>query len=174
VSSRSARLPFAYADAGATFDEPARIYRYRLWRRWGPWPGRLVVWVLLNPSTADAHVLDPTLRRCEGFSRAWGYDGMEIVNLFALRSTDPQRLYDTTAPAGESGPAVNDRAILAAAARASLVVCGWGRERLAQDRARAILADLREAAPLHCLGTNADGSPRHPLYLAATTPLQRF
>lgn len=81
-----------YESAGAEFDEPARIYPYRLWRMWGggslrPW--RTVLCIMLKPWTADEHVLDPTLRRCEGFSRAWGYDGFEVCNLFALRSTDP-------------------------------------------------------------------------------------
>jgi hypothetical protein len=163
-----------YASAGATFDA-MRVYRYRLWRIWRAPATRVVLWVMLNPSTADERELDPTLRRCEGFTRAWDFDGFEVVNLFPLRATDPAELARHCRPEGE--PGVNDATILAAAARATRIVVGWGGEPFASDRARAV-AQLLADFDLFCLGPNAghnvDGSPKHPLYLAARSPLWKW
>lgn len=164
----------SYVNTGATFDEPARVYRYRLWREWEAAPSRLL-WIMLNPSTADETVLDPTLRRVEGFTRAWGYGGFLVVNLFALRSTDPRGLYVHPAPIGETHGRfnVNDDEIQTAANRATSIVVAWGGEKVARDRAKAVLTFLR-SRPLGCLGVNSDGSPKHPLYLASATPVQEF
>lgn len=141
---------------------PGGEYRYRLWRRWGP--GRLVVFVMLNPSTADGKVDDPTVRRCIGFAKAWGFDAMEIVNLFAWRATKPKDL-----PAGlmtVTGPE-NDRHIAEVTSRASRVICAWGsmkgRPPAYRARARAVLAKLPEP---HAIALTEAGDPRHPLYLA--------
>jgi hypothetical protein len=157
-----------YEAAGAVFD-PTHTYRYSLTRRWGR--GSTVLWILLNASSADATRLDPTARRCEGFSRAWGYDGMELANLCALVATDPRALARHPDPVGPD----NAAAIAEALARADLVVAGWGECRTVRPHARAmrrILRARRRAAPgpVVCLGLNADGSPRHPLYLPADTP----
>jgi hypothetical protein len=159
-----------YTSQGATFSA-SRVYRYRLWRTWGDLftEQKVALWLMLNPSTADEHVLDPTLRRCEGFSRAWGCSGFIVANIFAYRSTDPKGLYDVDDPVGPD----NDRAIVAAANDADLVVCGWGAEPIARTRAPRV-SDLLRHVDAYCLGTNADGSPKHPLYLAKTTPLQAF
>ncbi len=75
---------------GAAFDSTG-TYRYALWREWDASAPRLG-FVLLNPSTADAENDDPTLRRCMGFARAWGYGSLQIVNLFAYRATVPDAL----------------------------------------------------------------------------------
>jgi hypothetical protein len=168
------KLPFAYTSAGADFDEPARIYRYALWREWEAAPRR-ALWIMLNPSTADEAVLGPTLRRVEGFTRAWGYGGFIVCNLFALRSTDPAGLYTHQAPVGETdGPfEVNDDEIRAQANRAKLIVVGWGAQEIARPRHEAVVEVLR-GHKLMCLGQNADGSPKHPLYLAAATQLREF
>jgi hypothetical protein len=79
-------IEFKHSDA--TFDESLR-YRYRLERAWVDHPVRFCNFVMLNPSTADAFVLDPTVTRCVGYARDWGYDGLVVTNIFALRSTDP-------------------------------------------------------------------------------------
>ncbi|TMF61888.1 MAG: DUF1643 domain-containing protein, partial [Chloroflexi bacterium] len=77
------RLGTPAAVRGATFSADRR-YRYRLWRRWdGARP--VVAFVMLNPSTADARRDDPTIRRCIGFAKSWGFGGVEVVNLFAYR-----------------------------------------------------------------------------------------
>lgn len=152
-------------DSGAEFD-PTRTYRYRLWRTWDPTAGR-VAWVMLNPSTADEVELDPTLRRCRGFTACWGYGGFDVVNLFALRSTDPTALVDHQQRTGQSPVGErNDGAILRTCRAADLVIAAWGRwgslfER-GEDVGRML---LRNNLDVHILGRTAEGYPQHPLYL---------
>lgn len=143
-------------------------YRYRLWRTWDAARPRLL-WVLLNPSTADGQADDPTLRRCIGFSEDWGYGGLEIVNLFALRTPHPQDLYRAPDPVGSE----NDQYIAAAASRAAGIIVAWGEQGTYRQRDRAVLALLSQhsAQPLRCLGLSRTGSPRHPLRLARSTHL---
>ena len=145
---------------GATFSADRR-YRYRLWRRWdGARP--VVAFVMLNPSTADARRDDPTIRRCIGFAKSWGFGGVEVVNLFAYRTTDPGELRRVADPVG----ADNDRHIQSAIARADLVVLAWG----ARARSRRLLS-LPQA---RCLGLTRAGQPRHPLYLRSDVRPQPF
>lgn len=150
----------AWTDAGAKFDETGR-YRYSLWRAWEP--GAAVCWVMLNPSTADASKEDPTIRKCIGFARRWGFGAIAIVNIFALRSTDPRALYADPAPVGE----LNDAAILEGAGRARLIVAAWGVHGAHRGRAAQVLDLLKLGAErvVHCLGVTKDGHPKHPLYL---------
>ncbi|MCB9559623.1 MAG: DUF1643 domain-containing protein [Kofleriaceae bacterium] len=140
-------------------DEP---YRWRLWRRWAEAPP--CVFVMLNPSTADDRHDDPTIRRCVGFARAWGFGGVEVVNLFALRATDPADLRAAAAPVG----AGNDAAIAAAVARgrAGAIVVAWGVHGALHGRDREVAARLAPYRP-RCLGVTRDGAPRHPLYVRA-------
>lgn len=146
------------------------LYRYRLWRDWGHADGPRVCWVMLNPSTADATDDDPTIRRCIGFSRAWGAHGLTVVNLFAWRATDPRELTRRSSDItiGEG----NNDVIADATARARLVICAWGSpgdtyvRKNTHVRAHDVARILRHRA-LHCLGTAKDGQPRHPLYLAS-------
>ena len=157
-----------FVDAGATFS-PNRRYRYRLWRRWAE--GRAVLWVMLNPSTADEHVLDPTLRRCAAFARAWGFGRFDVCNLFALRSTDPKAIYTAADPVGPG----NDDEIVNAAMDADLVLVGWGVHGEFQARAEAVTTKLLGACPaVWCLGLSKDGHPKHPLYLPAATKRELF
>lgn len=152
-------------DSHAVISECGR-YRYSLVRQWAHVTNadRLLCWILLNPSTADASTDDPTLRRCRNFARAWGYPGIEIVNLFALRSTDPRALLDAEDPVGPD----NDQHIAAAAKRASggLVLAGWGAWPLAKERVQAVVSMIGFSP--HCIGTTAGGAPRHPLYAPKT------
>jgi hypothetical protein len=168
---RNARLPMEYESQGAEFDVTNK-YRYRLWRLWGggtltPW--KTVCWILLNPSTADEYVLDPTLRRVESFTKGLNYDGFEVVNLFAFKATDPDHL---TSAYGIVGPE-NDRYIQEAVDRNDLTIVGWGAEKIAEIRARVVLKMLGDRE-LFCLGMNKDGSPKHPLYMAGSTPVVSF
>lgn len=125
--------------------------------------GPLLVWVMLNPSTADDVADDPTIRRCRGFAHRWGYATLEVVNLFSLRATNPREL-TRAARAGVDvvGPE-NDDAIRDAVRRADRVCCAWGVHPLAPARAAQLRPVLAGAAELWCIGTTVDGSPRHPL-----------
>lgn len=149
-------------------------YRYRLTRRLTEppvlFPHRFVL-CMLNPSTADAELDDPTIRRCKGFALRERRDELVVVNLYALRSTDPRGLWQHADPVGPE----NDAAIIAAArsTRAG-VVCAWGAHaRL--DRVVEVVKLLRRiGVPLLCLGTTKDGHPRHPLMLPNDVPLQPY
>lgn len=162
--------PVVYIDQGATFAGEREQYRLQLWRTWRA-GGRRALWIMLNPSTADATKLDPTLRRCQAFSLAWGCDGFDVVNLFALRSTKPAALYQHGAPIGRE----NDRIILAAARESAIVIAAWGKHGAHLNRGNQVRDYLDDAGvALECLGQNLDGSPCHPLYLAAATTRRPF
>jgi hypothetical protein len=149
---------------------PCSRYCFRLWRSWEPALGS-VTFVMLNPSTADAHQDDPTSRKCIGFARAWGLGGIEVVNLFAWRATDPRDVVRALWRRDDVVGPGNDDAILAAAQRARIVVAAWGALDQARDRAEEVLRLLGGAGILvHHLGLSKDGAPRHPLYLRADTP----
>lgn len=161
-------LPLQDSAAGALFS-PDRVHRFRLWRRWarGPW----ACFLMLNPSTANETDLDPTLRRCVGFAKAWGSGGLLVVNLFAVVSPDPRVLLTHPDAVGIG----NDEAILSAAMSAEIVVAGWGAFPEARERAQHVMRLLREAGvPLYSLGRTKDGHPRHPLYLPASTKPEPF
>lgn len=149
-----------FIESDATFDA-RRVYRYTLTRRWGDW-GPRVAWVMLNPSTADERVLDPTLRRCMGYSQVCGAASMVIVNAYALRSTNPRKLWEHPDPVGPE----NDKHIVGEIMYSSLVVVGWGAN-IKPERERAMAAMLRLFRPV-CLGVTKGGHPRHPLYLRKT------
>lgn len=143
------------------------IYRYRLTRTWGS-PASPAVFVMLNPSTADAEQDDPTVRRCIGFAKAWGHGSLIVVNLYALRSTDPRALWNHAAPVGGR---VNDTHIAGALRQAGLVVAAWGAHARPHrvEAFREIAAETRTRV-MH-LGLTMRGAPRHPLYLPAVSRL---
>jgi hypothetical protein len=141
---------------GAWFD-PGRAYRYLLWRAWGD-AGRFVLFILLNPSTADQDTNDPTVERCERRARGMGFDGLLVANLFALRSTDPGVLREAADPIGPQ----NDAAISLAQQLAGQTICGWGAHGRCRERGRTLPDRLKR--PLYHLGLTRDGQPRHPLH----------
>jgi hypothetical protein len=143
---------------GAAFSRDGR-YRYRLWRRWDR-SRPAIAFCMLNPSTADARRNDPTIRRCMGFARDWGYGGIEVVNIFALRATDPRDLRSARDPVGPR----NDAFMLRAAGR-SPVVIAWGVHGALRDRGAEALGLLAPRTRLLALGRTRSGAPRHPLYL---------
>jgi len=125
------------------------------------------LFVMLNPSTADASIDDPTIRRCRGFARDWGCNGLTVANLYALRSTDPTALRGHDDPVGPD----NDRHLFNLALEYGDIVCAWGAH-AKRDRVEHAVAIFRKAgARLWCLGTTTSGAPRHPLYLRADQPL---
>lgn len=150
--------------AWATFSSCDR-YRFALGRSWGGW-GRTLVFCMLNPSTADENVLDPTLRRCQGYAEAYGYGSMVIVNAYAFRATDPKDLprVDGRLSARAIGPG-NDLAIAEQCTGRDVIV-GWG-VNIHPDRQIYLGHTLASVANVvWALHVNADGSPKHPLYIA--------
>lgn len=148
---------------------PCGLYRYTLTRTWGDPDGPLAAWVMLNPSTANAREDDPTIRRCVGFSQRWGYDRLVVVNLFALRSTDPKALRNAADPVGPE----NDHHIVEQTDGARAVFAAWGVHGAHAGRDRAVMA-LLVRHDVFCLGTTRDGHPRHPLYVAGLQPAVDF
>lgn len=153
----------------AVFSEDRR-YRYLLRRRVGDWEKR-VLFIMLNPSRADEERNDPTIRRCIGFAQRWGFGLLDVVNLFALMSTDPAALLKAKDPVGPD----NDAAIRAALEGADTVVLAWGNHALDhKERAVAVTEMAREAARPCCFGLTLRGAPRHPLRLSKDTLLTPF
>lgn len=148
------------------------LYRYHLTREWGDF--ELMTFIMLNPSTADADIDDPTIRRCMSFARREGLAGIQVINLFALRTTKPGHLLDHPDPEGPENP----RYWRIALQSSGPVVAAWGAQRpkledggvFSWAHVRAI-DDLEEEC-WYCLGhTSGNGEPRHPLYLKRETAL---
>ena len=129
-----------------------------------------MVFVMLNPSTADAVHDDATIRRCIAFVKNFGCNKLIVANLYALRSRDPNRLRTHPDPVGPG----NDNVLASLASSYTDIVCAWGAEaphsRVAEFRE---LMDA-EGAKLWCLGQTKHGAPRHPLYLPADSLLERW
>lgn len=146
--------------AGAIFSM-CRSWRYRLWRTWDeskPYANFL----MLNPSTADEQVLDPTCTRCRNYAQAWGYGSFIVTNLFGWRATDPD---DMKAAADPVGPE-NDGHILEVATGAAIVIAAWGNHGVFQSRVDHVRNMLKAAGvQLHALKITGAGQPGHPLYL---------
>lgn len=145
---------------GAYFS-PCRTWRYKLWRIWdGNKP--YVLFICLNPSTADEEKNDPTVERCMRFAISWGYGGLYVCNLFAYRSTDPKKLLAVEDPIGPE----NDKAIIDIAKLSNRIICAWGNNGHYRERDWEVLYNLqRDDLFTHCLRITKNGNPEHPLYL---------
>ena len=140
-------------------------YRYTLRRAWSM-TGGIVCWVMLNPSTADESTDDPTIRRVMRFSKDLGFSQLEVVNLYALRATDPKVL--GSVPRHEAIGPRNDAAIHIAVGLADAVVFAWGASNPHPQRATDVIRIVQyHATRAWCLGTTKAGHPRHPLYVPA-------
>lgn len=147
---------------------PCGAYRYTLTRktscslRWI----KPALFIMLNPSTADAVKNDPTIRRCISFAEREGCTELTVVNLFAFRATNPKDLLKCEDPVGP----INDRRIreMVEKHKNGIVVAAWGANKFARERATLAIFSL---GPFLCLGKNKDGSPKHPLYVKSDAPL---
>jgi len=168
-------------------------YRYRLWRMWAP-AAKVLVWVMLNPSTADAETDDPTIRRCIGFSKREGCGGLIVLNLYALRSPSPTALRSPPPEPHHTversqldridwisrvvGPK-NDAQFTLVLHDPSVhaIVCAWGASGPSfgheheRDVHRRLVAG---SVPVLCLGRVHSGAPRHPLYVHRDQPFESF
>jgi hypothetical protein len=129
-------------------------YRYQLSRIWDEKKPN-ILFIMLNPSTADADVDDPTIRRVMNFSKSWGYGGVFVGNLYAFRSTDPKALRHTDDPVGED----NIEHIKELIGVTERVVYAWGNNQKAPEW----LSSLVDTP--YCIDISKKGVPKHPLYL---------
>lgn len=159
---------------------PDGLYRYTLTRHWDGRP--MIVFCMLNPSTADAARDDPTIRRVMAFARREGCGGVKVVNLFALRATDPAALKEAENPFG-----INNDRVIKSAARYVITANRYGHNQVrfvaawgtggslynASGRTLEAIEKLRRGGlQVFCLGITGEGFPRHPLYVPADQPLE--
>ena len=143
-----------------------RKYRYSLSRIWDK-QKKFVLFIGLNPSTADEEVDDPTIRRCSGYAQKWGYGGFIMVNLFAYRTTLPSNLKKVKYPVGRD----NDKYIVKLSKKADITVAAWGNNGNLYGRDKQVLSLVPN---LMCLKVNKSGQPAHPLYLKKDFKLTKF
>ena len=143
-----------------------RKYRYSLSRIWDK-QKKFVLFIGLNPSTADEEVDDPTIRRCSGYAQKWGYGGFIMVNLFAYRTTLPSNLKKVKYPVGRD----NDKYIVKLSKKADITVAAWGNNGILYRRDKQVLSLVSN---LMCLKVNKSGQPAHPLYLKKDLKLTKF
>lgn len=126
------------------------------------------VFVMLNPSTADAELDDPTIRRCKGFAERFACNKLVVVNLFAYRSTKPADLHKVKDPVGPE----NRKHLREAISLPGIVLCGWGANPTKGQDAWLKNVAAWQNVNLMCLGKTKSGAPKHPLYLPALAPLE--
>lgn len=180
-----------YLDSGATISKDGR-YRYLLWREWRGthdpknwnWYGakdgngvelgepKPCLFIMFNPSTADGSKDDATIRRCVSFAKAWGYERLEVVNLFAFRATKPADLFAVTFQDDPVGPE-NLTTIRRCSANAGIIICAWGNRGSYLDQDETVLGWLGEGTQ-YALGLTSNGQPRHPLYVRGDSQLIPF
>lgn len=156
-----------FMHAGAIISQCGR-YRYSLSRAWADGRG-MMTFVMLNPSTADASLDDPTIRRCIGFAKREGLGSLRVVNLFGLRSADPSALAEADDPTGPE----NWRYVGEAMDDAETIVCAWGAHPFASKNSYSLQMTAGKMRMV-CLGKTKGGHPRHPLYVPSAQPLEPF
>jgi len=156
----------------ATFSKCGK-YRYVLRRSLeGPSKSQLfsyqsILFIMLNPSTADADTDDATIRRCMQFGIREGMTHLSVVNLFAYISTFPRGLKTTRDPIGFG----NDAHIQNEVKAATMIVAAWGYNIMAESRGAEI---TKRYGPFNCLGKTKKGAPRHPLYVRGSAELEEY
>lgn len=151
------RMAYNLLEMSTAIYSPCEKYRYNLSRRWGGGPK--VAFIGLNPSTATESVNDPTVTRCIGYTRRWGFDGFTMLNAYAFRSTDPKGLWKVDDPIGPEC----DEYLLGEFSNVDRIICCWGAN-CTKERHAQLLEMVAPYNPHH-LGLTKDGFPKHPLYL---------
>ena len=144
-------------------------YRYLLWREWNT-SSKTVSFIMLNPNSADAQINDPTITCCINFAKSWGYGRLEVVNLFAYRTSQPSLLKQAAEPIGKD----NDRYIMKSVLKSDRVILAWGNHGTWQKQDLYTLQLLKNYNHLYSLGMTKKGCPRHPLYLSRTIKPQIY
>lgn len=163
---RSPRIPPPYDSPAGARISPCKKFRYLLWRRWGR--GKLLVFFMLNPSTADHLKNDQTIKKCMGFAKVFGYDGILVINLFGYRATNPADLAKNGWQDGDDNHMYVEAAMDYARRYDAEVVCAWGaqvRKGLQHSLYDAdwVKAQRVQAVALELL---TDGIPGHPCMLS--------
>ena len=135
-----------------------KLYRYQLLRHWDRSNWKRVVFLMLNPSTADYKLDDPTIKSCCAIANNNGYGGILVVNLFAFRATKPRNLFKAEDPVGLD----NNKWIVETCKMSDKIICGWG-NKAPPHRVNKVLG-LINYEDLYCIQENSSGSPKHPLY----------
>lgn len=156
------------SEKNAIFSED-RKYRYALWRVWDSEKPK-VMFIGLNPSTANENENDPTIRRVVRFAKDWGYGGVYMMNLFPIVSTDPSILTEFES-SDCSEDLENMTHLLEVKRKCQHIVFAWGNFKEAIQRAKSVSGYFKDAT---CLGINKNGTPKHPLYIKADTRLTPF
>jgi hypothetical protein len=170
-----------YIRTGATFS-PCKRYRYTLLREWSSLSDKegYVLFIMLNPSTADEYQLDPTVRRCLGYAMDWGYRKMHVANIFALRSTDPKHLYDSVEFNGEKYVPTdpvgidNNKCICTEVENADLVIAAWGSHGIYKNRGKDVMDMISKIKDIYYLKLTKGNVPGHPLYLKGNLVPQKW
>lgn len=148
-------------------------YRYSLTRKWLSGKGTCV-FIMLNPSTADGLVDDPTIRRCIGFAKKWGYKQLKVLNLFAFRATSPKDLKRAARPIGPENRSYINVTCDSAKKDGGVIVCAWGKGGEFLDQGSLLWTDLVGRYDLRCLKILKCGQPGHPLYLSKGSKLIKY
>lgn len=154
-----------FTAGGAQFS-PCGRYRPLLFRSWN-FSRNPVVFIMLNPSTADANKDDPTVHGCGVRARKWGAGGLIVLNLFQLRSTDPRALYDADDPVGPDA----DETILRVCRDCDHILAAWGNHGALKGHTRPRCEEVIDLVTrdlgrdLWALRITKEGQPSHPLYL---------
>lgn len=154
-------------DFGKAVFSKCMKYRYELWVDADPFGNGNVMFIGLNPSTADESKPDPTLRRCRDFAIRWGFRKMCMTNLFGYRATKPRDMKAQQDPVG----VLNDETLRRVARTSRCVVAAWGVHGAYMGRGEWVAAVIPTAM---CLGKTNDGFPKHPLYLRKDSKLIPF
>lgn len=173
-------IQLAHSEEPVAIFSPDRKHRYTLWREVNTQGYDYVMWIALNPSTADEKLDDPTVRRMQGFTRAWGARYCLVTNVFAFRATDPKVMKAQFDPFGPDNLPHIGRLVNGA----QTVVAAWGVHGNwvgGEDRIKTLMGGFRveehgrsyrvPSIQLKCLGKTKHGHPKHPLYVRADTQL---
>lgn len=150
---------------GAIFSKDQN-QRYMLFRIWDVALPK-VMFIGLNPSTADEHKNDPTINRVMEIAKHNGFGGIYMLNLFSCVTPKPEEITWC-----ELSKEINLKTLLAYAKLSSTIVFAWGNFKEAQTYGNDVIAPLFPNS--YCLKKNKNGSPKHPLYCKKETKLIKF
>jgi hypothetical protein len=164
-----ARLrPLQNGIIGEAVFDPSGIYRYWLRREWDTSKNR-ITFIMLNPSEANADYDDPAVIRCMDFSQKWGFGSMEIVNLFALCTSDPSIMKKHQNPVGPD----NDNYIYNTTANSNIIIAAWGNDGAHRNRSSEVLHLIWDY-DLYCMGLTKENQPRYPARLTTSTSYVKY